>query len=235
MTCKINDEKAGDRQRHQYPGGNVCGNEDPGGTMRIQPYELADGTAVTRIPNVVFMSDGAPTTFASAQDATYTDENNKKQSGSITNSTDLDSNMQVQSGSWWNTSSGEAIGSGDNNNPDSADGFMALLTASYLKNEISQKYYIGTDQANIYTIGFGTTVQTDEMVAMANLVLDPGTYLEKDTNVLAVEEVKSAWKDYLDNGKPVVSAPIGHGNNNTKVRYQVSHPTGKDAKTIQNL
>ncbi|HIZ06788.1 MAG TPA: hypothetical protein IAA08_02490, partial [Candidatus Eubacterium avistercoris] len=229
VTCKINDEKAETGSGTNIQAGMFAGmkiladNEDT-------TYELADGTAVTRIPNVVFMSDGAPTTFASAQDATYTDENNKKQSGSITNSTDLDSNMQVQSGSWWNTSSGEAIGSGDNNNPDSADGFMALLTASYLKNEISQKYYNGTDQANIYTVGFGTTVQTDEMVAMANLVLDPGTYLEKDTNVLAVEEVKSAWKDYLDNGKPVVSAPIGHGNNNTKVRYQVSHPTGKDAK-----
>ncbi len=31
VTCKINDEKSRDRQRHQYPGGYVCGNEDPGG------------------------------------------------------------------------------------------------------------------------------------------------------------------------------------------------------------
>ena len=229
VTCHINGKEANtdggtNIQAGMFAGMKILADE------KDTTYELADGTQVTRIPNVVFMSDGAPTTFASAKNAKYIDENNGERSGSITNSTNLDPERTVQSGSWWESSSGEAIGSGDNDNPDSADGFMALLTASYLKNEISQNYYTGTDQANIYTIGFATDVQTDAMVEMANLVLDPGTYIEKITAVQAVEDVKTAWKTYSGNEETIVRAPIGKGNNSTKVEYQVSHPTGDAEK-----
>ena len=133
-----------------------------------------EGQQVTRVPNVVLMSDGAPTTFSSATDATYTDGSGDRQTGEITNSTDIDRDAAVQSGSWWDTSSGKAIGSGNNDDPDSADGFMALLTAAYYKNAITSNYYpAGDGSTNVYTIGFGTSVQDADMVAMANLVLNP--------------------------------------------------------------
>ena len=131
-----------------------------------------NGKTVTRVPNVILMSDGAPTTFSSADDSVYIAENGGRTEGIINNGTDLDPDREVQSGSWWSANSGQAIGSGDNDNPDSADGFMALLTASYYKNAISDRYYGNSgDEANIYTISFGTDVQTNAMVAMANLVL----------------------------------------------------------------
>lgn len=191
-----------------------------------------NGETVTRIPNVILMSDGAPTTFSSATDAMYTGENGDQQSGRITNGTVLNSDRMVQSGSWWSTNSGEAIGSGDNDNPDSADGFMALLTASYYKNAITDRYYGNSgDEANIYTISFGTDVQTDAMVAMANLVLNPEGNWDSDAtqNTDQVQAVVNAWNTYSQNGKPVVRAPIGKGNNNTKVDFRVSHPTGSSA------
>ena len=43
--------------------------------------KLDDGTEVTRVPNVILMSDGAPTTFASASDAQYKDKNGKSATG----------------------------------------------------------------------------------------------------------------------------------------------------------
>lgn len=191
-----------------------------------------NGETVIRVPNVILMPDGAPTTFSSATDATYTGENGGQQSGRITNGTVLNSDQTVQSGSWWSTNSGAAIGSGDNDNPDSADGFMALLTASYYKNAITDRYYGDSgDEANIYTISFGTDVQTDAMVAMANLVLNPeGNWNSEATQITGqVQAVVNAWNTYSQNGKPVVRAPIGKGNNNTKVDFRVSHPTGSSA------
>ena len=186
------------------------------------------GTTVTRIPNVVLMSDGAPTTFSSSENATYY-VGGDHYTGRITNDTELDSDQAVNSGSWWSSSSGEAIGSGNNDDPDSADGFVTLLMAAYYKNAINDHYYPGgDDSANIYTIGFGTDVQTSSMVAMANLVLDPATHLDQHTDYAEVDAVSDAWSDYVQGEDPIVRAPIGKGNNNTLVDYHVEHPNDDD-------
>ena len=183
------------------------------------------GTIVTRIPNVVLMSDGAPTTFSSSENATYYVDGSDRYTGRITNDTELDSDRTVNSGSWWSSSSGEAIGSGNNDAPESADGFVTLLMAAYYKNAISAHYYPGgDDSANIYTIGFGTDVQTPSMVAMANLVLDPATHLDQHTGHAEVDAVSAAWNDYVQDEAPIVRAPIGKGNNDTLVDYRVEHP-----------
>lgn len=191
------------------------------------------GTTVTRIPNVVLMSDGAPTTFSSSENATYyVDGNNRPHTDRITNDTVLDSDQTVDSGSWWSSSSGVAIGSGNNNAPESADGFVTLLMAAYYKNAINAHYYPGgDDSANIYTIGFGTGVQTPSMVAMANLVLDPATHLNQNTGHAQVDAVSEAWHDYMQDGEPIVRAPIGKGNNTTLVNYRVEHPNDGNEPT----
>ena len=189
-----------------------------------------NGKTVTRVPNVILMSDGAPTTFSSADDSVYIAENGGRTEGIINNGTDLDPDKEVQSGSWWSANSGQAIGSGDNDNPDSADGFMALLTASYYKNAISDRYYGNSgDEANIYTISFGTDVQTNAMVAMANLVLNPEENWNSDATQQTdqVRAVVEAWNTYSNGREPVVQAPIGAGNNSTKVHFRVSHPAGE--------
>lgn len=230
VMCNINNDTTSTGGGTNIQAGMFAGME----ILADNTYTTAEvnGETVTRIPNVILMSDGAPTTFSSATDAMYIRESGGQDQDSITNDTDLNSDREVQSGSWWSTNSGKAIGSGDNDNPDSADGFMALLTASYYKNAITDRYYGNSgDEANIYTISFGTDVQTDAMVAMANLVLNPEGNWDSDAtqNTDQVQAVVNAWNTYSQNGKPVVRAPIGKGNNNTKVDFRVSHPTGSSA------
>ena len=227
VTCHINDETIAtgsgtNIQAGLYEGMKMLENEQDT-TVNVE------GTEVVRVPNVILMSDGAPTTFVSATDATYYDESDIEQTGSINKSTDIsDSKKTVQSGKWWENLSSKEIGTANNSIPDGADGFMALLTAAYGKEQITQHYY-GNDadednQARVYTIGFSTDNQTDEMVAMANLVLNPNEELAdaENSSVSAVKEVWTAWNDYSQNKEPVVHAPLGSSNNSTKYDYTVA-------------
>lgn len=203
--------------------------EDVTGTT----VQLDDGTEVTRVPNVILMSDGAPTTFASASDAQYKDKNGKSATGEITVKTELSqSKRDVTSGSWWDGLSEDnivAIGPGNNYEPDSADGFMALLTAAYGKQQITENYYGNKadeeNSAKVYTIGFSTNEQTDAMVTMANLVLNPNENLPlaESSGVAAVEEVATAWETYRQGNDPVVKAPLGSGSNDREYNYKVTN------------
>lgn len=216
-----------------------------------------NGTEVTRIPNVVFMSDGAPTTFSSAEDAQYkeyedsdSDEGlrtctEKYLQGTITTSTPVcrnNSKVPVYSGSWWETNSGKQIGAGDNDNPDSADGVMALLTAAYFKDRITEQYYGSTEstnQANVYTVGFGTDVQNREMAMMANIVLNPSKYLDDaesfknaeqdERNNAEIQQVYAAVKQYFAKQDAVMQGSIGDGGNSDEITFVIrsneDHPS----------
>lgn len=220
-------------------------------------YE-SNGKTVTRIPNVILMSDGAPTTFSSSDNAEFMSYDTNGQGESryytpgklIRNTTILggkgderegspvirNTNFEVKSGDWWQTNSGLEIGAGNNNDPDSADGFMALLTASYFKNAISNNYYPdGSKEANIYTIGFGTNVQDKDMVAMANLVLNPGDYLDETTKFEQVNEVAEAWEAYNSGDRNViVHAPIGDGSNSLHIPFEVERCSDRNNPTSLN-
>lgn len=196
------------------------------------------GKDYTRAPNLILMSDGAPTTFSSANDAVYyAKDATETTTGKITRKTDLsqkDTHKDVESGSWWDDLyTDDAIGAGDNDNPDSADGFMALLTAAYGKQAVTEKYYpnaTGGESAKVYTIGFSTDWQTAGMVEMANLVLDPASHLGNGTNE-AIKEVEAAWQNYQNGSTATASAPIGSGSNTRKYTYHVA----KADKTISSL
>ncbi|OUO33544.1 FctA domain-containing protein [Olsenella sp. An293] len=213
-------------------------------------YGLENGQEVTRIPNVILMSDGAPTTFSSANDAGYMsydttgsgEEHYFKrgdwQTGPITADSPVirdTTNFSVESGSWWATNSGQQIGAGNNDDPDSADGFMALLTASYFKNAISDNYYGDSgEEANVYTIGFGTDVQDSDMVAMANLVLNPVENLGAITRHEQVDEVAGAWEAYQSGSDATVHAAIGDGSNTLHIPFKVAKCTTANNPTSLN-
>lgn len=208
-----------------------------------------NGETVTRVPNVVLMSDGAPTTFSSAADARYRKYDGRKDAcpdtyvtGTIDRGTAVcrAGDVPVYGGSWWDSSSHHEIGAGDNNNPDSADGFMALLTASYLKDRISRRYYGSADgerQANVYTVGFATAVQNREMAMMAGIVLDPAEYLgraadfagsengdedNRNSNNEQIRQVAEAVTAYLDGTDPVVlQGSIGDGGNDDQIMFEI--------------
>lgn len=243
-----------------YQGMNILATE------KNTTYSPTDGVSVTRIPNVVVMSDGAPTTFVSSEDSEYrvNGEPWEKYNKIINKDTDLGSDddlVDVKSGSWWNLgadrkSMGE-IGGGDNYRAHSADGFMALSTASFLKNKISANYYpdsVGSDAentANVYTIGFSTEYQTESMSTMANIVLNPEANLNETlaSSELGKGEIRRLWEqyqNYLNLKEAEVYGHIGDKGNNKNVpktgddgsyewedmqlrEYIVQHPTGEDA------
>lgn len=122
------------------------------------------GKTYTRIPNVVLMSDGAPTTIS----------------------------LPENNGEWWDeleiketdkngATIKDSVGWGDNDRPWSANGFMPMITAQYLKEKITEHYQleaagasnVDQAQASFYTIGFSVNQQTEDMVSLANLVLNP--------------------------------------------------------------
>ena len=199
-----------------------------------------EGTTYTRIPNVVLMSDGAPTSFSSATDATwYPEGSGQAVTGTLVRDNndsryEVDSDRTTESGSWWSRlASNMIIGRGDTSNPHSADGFMALLTASYKKNQITANYRQQASDDNapnadnaycrVYTIGFSTDQQTLAMQEMVDVVLNPeSTSLGANSDVDQVREVSEAWDDYSNNRETIVHGELG--NNSGNYAYQVEIP-----------
>ena len=184
VTCHIGSDRSAETdsktniQYGLYEGMSILSEETD------TTFTLSNGSEVTRIPNVVLMSDGAPTTISLAENR----------------------------GQWWNGldyNGGESVGWGDNSNAWSANGFMPLLTASYMKNAITHNYYgddPGENSANVYTIGFSTNHQTDQMVELANLVLNPEDNLAaaETSSTPEIRLIYNAWEEYSSNNSPTV-------------------------------
>lgn len=193
-----------------------------------QTTATVGGKEYTRQPYVILMSDGAPTTFASAEDAKWEDESGKNQTGHIVKGMEIGKNSTVTSGSWWNNLYTDAgIGSGNTSNPDSGDGFMAILTAAYYKNVITEKYYPndGDDAAKVYTIGFSTEYQTEDMQKMVDLVLNPAAHYAtaKKSETIEIQRTADAMDTYVKEETTTVYGSIG---NRGGMTYNVQHPTG---------
>ena len=198
-----------------------------------------EGEEFTRIPNVVLMSDGAPTSFSPTDDTRWRSEGSGDyQEGTLIRDSDndrydVDSRYPTQSGEWWNNLvTDQIIGRGDTSNPHSADGFMALLMASYKKNEITNHYAANANGApneedavcHVYTIGFSTDQQTEEMQEMVDVVLNPAEKLDQSSSS-AVEEIrriKQAWDAYRSNQRVTVYGELG--NNAGSYAYEVAIP-----------
>ncbi|MBM6730580.1 VWA domain-containing protein [Bifidobacterium pullorum subsp. saeculare] len=192
-------------------------------------FEYDDKT-YTRIPNIVLMSDGAPTTISLP-----------------TNVQGDGTDDKPQSGSWWGKldrnegkdGTEDSAGWGDNSNAWSANGMMPMLTAQYLKGEIDAHYastpnLANADQArsSMYTIGFGINKQTPSMVELANMVLNPnGNWGNQTDN--ACKEIVDAWEQYVDGGRPVLEYPKPKTKEGKveKGYYQATHPSSYDPNT----
>lgn len=254
VLCNMNGQSAStdggtNIQAGLYQGMKLLANE------QTTTYTYDNGTVVTRIPNVVVMSDGAPTTFASSGDSSYRTGNSGgwHNVGTITDDTNLGQStdqVTVQSGSWWELAErgGQVtqIGGGDNYRAHSADGFMALATASYMKNAISANYYgLGTsaeNTANVYTIGFSTDIQTDSMSTMANVVLNPGENLNDslahvNNDSPCDQEFATLWnqyQQYINGQTATVNGHIGSGGSGDNVpdkNYPDWNPDTADENT----
>lgn len=116
ILCNIGDEKicvtTDSKTNIQYglfEGMSILANQEE------TTFTFNDKT-YTRIPNIVLMSDGAPTTIS----------------------------LPEHDGEWWNEldyNDGNSVGWGDNDQAWSANGMMPMLTAQYFKNKITSNYY----------------------------------------------------------------------------------------------
>lgn len=203
----------------------------------------------TRIPNVVLMSDGAPTTISLGEDS----------GGSGI-------------GSWWQSleeQEGESAGWGDNYEAQSANGFMAMLTAEYMKNKIASNYQSNAENADalnideletsMYTIGFSITNQNKSMVALANLVLNPSDNWDENKirnwsqgnetptvdgnpapddkrGLEKVVAIIDEWRNYVGgNNANLGYTPDGRDDRNNPVEITVNHPSGGEAEQLDKL
>ena len=210
-------------------------------------YE-GDGKTYTRIPNIVLMSDGAPTTISLAANSNSNQD-------------------PTQMNSWWNglattdeNQSGvtDSVGWGDNHQAQSANGFMAMLTAEVMKNKVADHYRtnaLGAANVNeldtsMYTIGFGINQQNKSMVAMANMVLNP-TYMfdlsEQDIRqwnignqqptdganeqrgLERVIEAKEQWETYASGLNATVHYVTVRGERDNPRSLNVEHPDEREA------
>lgn len=170
-----------------------------------------EGQEVQRIPNVVLMSDGAPTTILS------------------------DSSGEQN---WWEylNNGKDSIGWGDNDQAWSANGILPMMTASYMKNVVTEHYF-GTnpnnEQMNIYTIGFSTNQQTDEMVELANLVLNPDDNLDQasKSGTTEIRLLAEAWEEYSTSGNPSVHYVTESSRESHN--YRLAHPNSNDITTLK--
>ncbi len=182
-------------------------------------FEYGEET-YTRIPNVVLMSDGAPTTISLPEDA------------------ERESSTDPYHGSWWrelNYNDGDSVGWGDNDRAWSANGMMPMLTAQYFKNKIDAHYaqklnLKNADQASstMYTIGFGINRQTDSMVELANMVLNPAKNWGSHTDP-ACQDIVGAWDKYWSNDSPILQYPINKSRDAGE--FKAEHPDDYDPKT----
>lgn len=212
---------------------------------------VGDGKTYTRIPNIVLMSDGAPTTISLAADSNSNQD-------------------PTQMNSWWNglartdenQSDGDpvtgSVGWGDNHQAQSANGFMAMLTAEVMKNKVADHYRTNAVNAensdeldtSMYTIGFGINQQNRSMVAMANMVLNPthmfglndGEILQWNignqqptdgandrTGLRQVIEAKNQWINYANNQDAMVHYVTDREDRDDPRSLNVEHPSSGDA------
>ncbi len=187
-----------------------------------------NGSAVQRIPSVVLLSDGAPT-YSSG---------------------DYGDRFSPTPSNWWAPNNNRNDGPGGGSYY--GNGFKALMTGAYMKNQIDEHYKVsGTNYATaLYTIGMGIselsnyerngwgTVYSGDQ-DLAYFTLNPKGHWN-DTNDMATQ-LKNAWESYTAqtvNGNGTVSVTVG-GNSS----YTVRHPqlplkdiyTATDKDALKNL
>ncbi len=132
-----------------------------------------------RMPIVVLMSDGAPTTgtthFDNVEGSYYT-----RTTGNIWN-------QRIE------TVYGSNVGDGYDTDMTAGHGFLVQLTASYIKNRIENKYKVheenGAGRSLFYTLGFNLSYDNDSRI-------EPGDIAYNVLNPDATTITDSLWNTY---------------------------------------
>jgi len=145
---------------------------------------------------------------------------------------------------WTNPTGGENGKGSSDRGDDPGEGFLAMLTAAYYKNAITQKYYgsnaTADQRAFVYTIGVGLgnitrnyngTYSADTTATLANLTMNPsqwlGVSIGNNSNQID-DAINSAWTNYQN--KTDFTIRVGQYSNSYK-NYQFRyHATGTQAQ-----
>ena len=155
------------------------------------------GKTVQRVPVVVMLSDGASTYSVKGED-----------------------------GNWWNPSKNADI-QGPGNEAYYGNGMLAMMTASYKKQEISKNYNVsGTAlDTRVYTIGLGVGGLKGEEKALAQITLDPTTHWNYKNQKIN-NKIREEWKNYTSGNNITIKV-------DSSKNYTVKHPSSNDITSLE--
>lgn len=144
---------------------------------------------------------------------------------------------------WTNPTGGENGRGSSDRGDDPGEGFLAMLTAAYYKNAITEKYYGSSATADqrtfVYTIGVGLgTINQNSSgysagttATLANLTMNPSQWLGVSigNNGNQIDDaINAAWTNYQN--KNDFTIRVGRYNNSTKTYSFRYHATSTQAQ-----
>lgn len=144
-----------------------------------------------RVPALILLSDGAPTFSAAVRTEEW-------RSTYINN--------------WWEPLASGTTEFGNGNTAYYGNGMLAMMTAAYMKAQVDAHYGVANSPyaTKIYTVGMGVDNLSGNDRALAQVTLDPSSYLHTASNSMA-QSISSSWDTYRAGQR----APINvNGSNN---------------------
>ena len=164
-----------------------------------------EGTRVQRQPALILLSEGEPklgstnikepTKSTVQTDGSIVTGGEQGLSASFNTDTPFVDRVEIM------RNNGRADSSGADNNARHAQTFAALLTAAYMKAKVEAHYFgsaLGEENnyMQVYTLGINTASANSP--ELAQIVLDPSTYLETDKNGNAAQPQNQFSDDFID-------------------------------------
>ena len=132
--------------------------------------------------------------------------------------------VKGKDGNWWNPSGSKQ---GPGNGAYYGNGMLAMMTASYKKQEISKNYNVsGTAlDTRVYTIGLGVGTLEGEEKALAQITLDPSTHWDDNNNDIN-NKIREQWKNYTSGESITIKVE-------SSKKYTAKHPSSNDITSLK--
>lgn len=127
---------------------------------------------------------------------------------------------------WWSPT-GTQVGPGGS--AYYGNGMLAMMEASYWKQQISNHYHVGDTKydTQVFTVRVGSLSGND--LYLANVTLDPNQYLSTDNDMS--NSIRNAWSDYISNRTTTVQVNDAWWETNY---ITLNHPASDDDITSLN-
>ena len=142
---------------------------------------------------------------------------------------DGEPSVSSESETWWNVPNDN--NNATNTNWDFVSGMRAIMTGSYMKDEIDRNYYgsAANGKTTVYSIGIGITgiEARNGRQNLAYMTIDPAGNIDKNgNNDVMSKKVRAFWEDYSDGKNAVLE------DEQTNRDYTFRHPSENDIESI---